>query len=417
MSRIDEDISSGVSRRTFLKGVGGVLAATPLMNVLAGEALAVSPEAVKHHAVQGSGTHLVLLGTTGGVSWWPKTTRASSSSAIVVGETIYLVDLGQGSTSRLSEAFNTEPIVKGNRYCGTGSSTFLRNVKAIFFTHIHNDHIADYPNLLLIGPGAGLGALSPLKVIGPCDRGQLDINNTGFYESKLVYTDSANSALITPTPGTRQMTDLIWQAFAQTINDMTLDNAYPDFRSLVEVTEIGTKLPTKDSPTCPVTPPFLIYPEDDIGVEVWATLVDHHQVYPAFAFRFNTPDGSVVFSGDTGANTNSNLQALAWGADILVHEVIDTEWVDFKFGTNPQVGTPAYALRQHMLNSHTPVEKVGVVAESCGVKTLVLNHIVPGVMPMLHLQRAHNGFSGKLIVGRDLMQIPAEGRRGMLRNP
>jgi ribonuclease BN (tRNA processing enzyme) len=125
----------------------------------------------------------------------------------------------------------------------------------------------------------------------------------------------------------------------------------------------------------------------------------------------------VVFSGDTGANTNSNLQALAWGADILVHEVIDTEWVDFKFGTNPQVGTPAYALRQHMLNSHTPVEKVGVVAESCGVKTLVLNHIVPGVMPMLHLQRAHNGFSGKLIVGRDLMQIPAEGRRGMLRNP
>ncbi len=126
----------------------------------------------------------------------------------------------------------------------------------------------------------------------------------------------------------------------------------------------------------------------------------------------------MVFSGDTGANTNSNLQALAWWADILVHEVIDTEWVDFKFGTNPSVGTPAYALRQHMLNSHTPVEKVGAGgAESCGVKTLVLNHLMPGVMQMSHLQRARNGFSGKLIVGMDLIQIRVEGRRGMLRNP
>ena len=414
MSRIEEAIIGRVSRRTFLKGVGATLSAAPLMNFLAGEALAASPDTVNRHAVQGFGTRLVLLGTTGGVTWWPETTRASSSSALVVGETIYLVDLGQGSSSRLSEVFNTEPIVNGDSYCGTGSSTFLRNVKVLFFTHLHNDHVADYPNLLLIGPGAGLGALNPLQVIGPCNRGQLDINKTGFDENKLVYTDSADPALITPTPGTRQMTDIIWQAFAQTINDMTLDNAYPDFRSLVEVTEIGTKLPTRDSPTCPVTPPFLVYPEDEIGVRVWATLVDHHQVYPAFAFRFDTPDGSVVFSGDTGANTNGNLQALAWGADILVHEVIDTEWVNFKFGANPPEGTPAYALRQHMLNSHTPIEAVGAVAESCGVKTLVLNHLVPGVMPVSHLQQARSGFSGKLIVGRDLMQVHVGRRLCML---
>jgi len=339
------------------------------------------------------------------VSWYPETVRASSSSALLVGDSIYLVDLGQGSTSRLTEAFNAEPMVRGDSYCGTGSSTFLRNVKALFLTHLHNDHVADYPNLLLIGPGAGLGALQPLKVIGPCDRGQLDINKSGFDESRLVYTDSANLPLITPTPGIRQTTDLIWQAFAQTINDMMLDNAYPDFRSLVEVQEIGTRLPTQDSPTCPVSAPFLIYPGDEIGVEAWATLVDHHQVYPSFAFRFNTPGGSVVFSGDTGANTNGNLQALAWGADVLVHEVIDTEWVNFKFGTNPPVGSRAYALRQHMLNSHTPLEAVGTVAETCGVKTLVLNHLVPGVMPVSHLQQARNGFSGRLIVGRDLMQV------------
>lgn len=217
---------------------------------------------------------LVLLGTTGGVTWYPQTGRASSSSALEVGDSIYLVDL-------------------------------------------------------------------------PAQReGALDINKSGFDESRLVYTDSADPALVTPTPGIRQTTDLIWQALAQTINDMMLDNAYPDFRSLVEVQEIGMKLPTQDSPTCPVTAPFLVYPRDEIGVEVWATLVGHHQVCPSFAFRFDTPGGSVVFSGDTGANTSGNLQALASGADLLV----------------------------------------------------------PAVMPVSRLQKARNGFSGRLIVGSDLIQ-------------
>ena len=398
-----EAMTSGLSRRTFLKSVGG-LAAASLMHTLAGQAVA-APQGAVNCANPGAGTHLVLLGTTGGVSWWPDAGRASSSSALVVNGSIYLVDLGQGSASRLTQMFNTDPIVNGDSYVGTGSSTFLSQLKALFFTHLHNDHIADYPSLLLIGPGAGLGAHTPLQIIGPCNRGQLDINRSGFDETKLVYTDSADPGLITPTPGTGQMTDLIWQAFAQTINDMTLDNAYPDFRSLVEVTEIGTALPTQNSPTCPVTPPFLIYPEDENGVEVWATLVDHHQVYPAFAFRFNTPGGSVVFSGDTGADTNGNLQLLAWGADILVHEVIDTAWVDYRFGTDPIEGTLQDILRQHMLNAHTPIEDVGAVAESCGVKRLVLNHLVPGVIPVANLRKARLGFSGKVIVGRDLLRI------------
>jgi ribonuclease BN (tRNA processing enzyme) len=58
-----------------------------------------------------------------------------------------------------------------------------------------------------------------------------------------------------------------------------------------------------------------------------------------------------------------------------------------------------------MLNSHTPIDQVGAVAESCHVKTLLLNHIVPGVTPLSHLMRAQNGFSGKLIISEDLMQI------------
>ncbi len=406
------------SRRTFLEGIGASLAAAPIMGSLSGCSSAESAPVVPNTGNYNS--RLVILGSMGGVSYYPGSTRASSSTALVVGNSIYLIDLGQGSTYRLNEAFNAQSMVNPDgTYQGTGSSSFLKNVKALFFTHLHQDHVADYAILLLIGPGAGLGAVKPLQVIGPCNRGQLDYNKSNFDESRIIYTDSAHPYLITPTPGTSQMTDLVWQTFSQAINDITLDDAYPDYRGLVAVREIGAPLPTQASPTCPTTPKFLIYPQDENGVSVWATLVDHHQVYPAFAYRFDTPDGSVVFSGDTGPNTtsdrslpndspllaNGNLQQLADGADILVHEVIDQNWVNYRFGSNPDPGTRNYALRQHMLSAHTPIDCVGRVASYCNVKTLVLNHIVPAMTPVSHLLQAQQNFAGNLIISEDLMEI------------
>jgi ribonuclease BN (tRNA processing enzyme) len=246
----------------------------------------------------------------------------------------------------------------------------------------------------------------PLKVYGPCNRGQVEIDKTNFVGrgGQVIYTDSADPAKITATPGTRQMTETIWQAYAQCINDMALDNGYPDFRTLVEIEEIGEPLPAQTDDrnvTCPAMAPFEVYSDDLVRVS--ATLVSHHQVYPSFAFRFDTSDGSVVFSGDTGKNTNGNLARLADGADILVHEVIDPAWIDRKFGANPQ--PPMDALKTHMLESHTTIDEVGEVAEACRVKTLVLNHIVPANTPIEHLRRAKTGYSGKLIVGDDLMEI------------
>jgi ribonuclease BN (tRNA processing enzyme) len=357
----------------------------------------------------------VLLGTTGGVSWWPGTNRTSSSSALVVGDRIYIVDLGQGAATRLSEAFNSGNFInsRGGKI-ENGSSTFLENATALFFTHLHQDHTADYPSLLLIGPGAGLGSKAPIKVIGPSNRGQLDTDKTNFTNKggQVIYTDSADLDSITATPGIRQMTNITWQAFAQTINDMTLDNGYPDFKSLVEVKEIGgaepgdipmpVSVPDPNNGTCPAMEPFEVY-HDDL-VRVTAILVDHHQVFPSFAYRFDTADGSVVFSGDTGPNTNGNLQRLANGADILVHEVIDRAWIDQKFGT-PEPGSQMDALKTHMLQSHTAIDAVGSVATDCRVGALVLNHIVSGNTPTEHLVQAKQNFSGKLIIGEDLMQI------------
>jgi ribonuclease BN (tRNA processing enzyme) len=58
-----------------------------------------------------------------------------------------------------------------------------------------------------------------------------------------------------------------------------------------------------------------------------------------------------------------------------------------------------------LLNAHTQVEEVGAIAEAAGVKKLVLSHIVPGNATREQLLPAGKGFSGELVIGRDLMQI------------
>ena len=58
----------------------------------------------------------------------------------------------------------------------------------------------------------------------------------------------------------------------------------------------------------------------DANVKVTAALVDHGTVKPAFAYRFDCPDRTIVISGDT--RPSENLVRLAKGADVLVHEVM-----------------------------------------------------------------------------------------------
>ena len=72
--------------------------------------------------------------------------------------------------------------------------------------------------------------------------------------------------------------------------------------------------------------------EDD-RVRVTTILVDHGNMAPALAYRFDCDSGAVVFSGDTAPS--SNLVRLATGADILVHEVIDPEFGRREFGEPP----------------------------------------------------------------------------------
>ncbi len=405
-------------RRSFLKGAG-VLGLAPFAAGLGGGVAFAASKNPDHSRLSSRyNTRLVLLGTTGGMTWWPGSNRASNSQVLLVGEAMYVIDLGFGACARLAEGFNYGRFATvDGQQVQLELSTFLSNVQAVFFTHLHMDHLGDYPTFLEIGAMAGFGEKQPLTIIGPGDRGRLDENNSG-YKGSIIRAERCNPPLTTPTPGTTMMTNHILQAFAQTFNDCALDVGYPDLPNIIDVKEIGDPetipwpsgfvIPDPNKPwtsdtACPEMEPFEIYTDD--RVRVTAILVDHYQLYPAFAFRFDTDDGSLVISGDTGPDTRGNLQKLTKGADVLVHEVQDELWLKTTY-KDVKKGDPTWPLYHHLVTAHTSSADVGKVAESCGVKTVYLTHLSPGNTSVSRLRRsAQKNFSGRMIVGEDLMEI------------
>jgi len=131
--------------------------------------------------------------------------------------------------------------------------------------------------------------------------------------------------------------------------------------------------------------------------------VSHPPVTPALAFRFDTGDRSIVFSGDTARS--DALVALARGADVLVHEALYLPAVDRIVASVPNAST----LKKHLIDSHTSAEDCGRVAQAAGVKTLVLSHLVPAddpqVTDQMWIDAARTHFRGQVILGKDLQEI------------
>jgi ribonuclease BN (tRNA processing enzyme) len=309
-----------------------------------------------------------------------------------VGDAFYLVDCGDGVGMRLRQTdLSPEPHLSA-----------LEPLRAIFLTHLHSDHTIDYPNIPVFGGSGYLRSVpAPIQVFGPGDRGQLPGFVGRGQEPPVISPDD-------PTPGTEAMTEYLYKAFATDLNDRLRDGGGVDPRSKVELHDIPLPSEAGDAAVTPPprVAPFPVY-EDD-RVRVTATLVDHGQVYPSFGFRFDSDDGAIVFSGDTAPS--DNLVELADGADVLVHEVIDRAWVESLFG-DPPFSPEEQAAIAHLLESHTTIEDVGGVAERAGVSKLVLNHFVPANNPPGRWRRAARGFSGRLVVGEDLMQIGVGARR------
>jgi ribonuclease BN (tRNA processing enzyme) len=185
-----------------------------------------------------------------------------------------------------------------------------------------------------------------------------------------------------PAPGTADLVGHILAAFAYHLNVMPLDARMPDAASLVR----GIDLSVPPGPE-----PVVVF--EDLAVRVSAVAVMHGRAVPALAYRFDTAAGSVVFSGDTAAS--DNLIALAQGADVLVHQVADLDYLR-RHGTDE-------AELARMAALHTDVTQVGGVAERAGVRELILSHFLPADPGAVTdwAERAGPGFSGTTIAGHD----------------
>jgi ribonuclease BN (tRNA processing enzyme) len=96
--------------------------------------------------------------------------------------------------------------------------------------------------------------------------------------------------------------------------------------------------------------------------------------YKSYAYRFQTPDRVIVFTGDTGPS--DAVTELARDADILVSEIGSTEdlkQVLIKNGTwqgmTPEQQT---AFVRHLTEEHLTPEEVGKSAARANVKMVVL---------------------------------------------
>jgi ribonuclease BN (tRNA processing enzyme) len=277
---------------------------------------------------------------------------------------LILLGTGGGPRPRKANSAAAQVIISdGKAYvidCGNGvarqlalANVPLTILRHIFITHHHSDHNADYGNLMLLAWTAGL-------------RTQVDTWGP---------------------PPLEKMTRLFFEMNAYDIETRIADEGRVHLPSLVRPHELSV--------------PGDVMRDDTL--KVTSALVHHPPVVPAFAYRFDAKDRSIVISGDTAPS--DNLVKLAEGADVLVHDAMYLPGVERLVARLPN----APALRKSILSHHTAAEDAGRIAQRAGVSTLVLSHLVPPDDPeiseQMWLEAARSQFRGTVLLGKDLLEV------------
>jgi ribonuclease BN (tRNA processing enzyme) len=244
-------------------------------------------------------TRVVLLGTGTPV---PDPDRSGPATAIVVDDSAYLVDFGPGVVRRAKAAVLDRHI----------TALEPANLKIAFVTHLHSDHTAGYSDLILTGWTAG--RRTPLEVYGPA--------------------------------GLKSMTEHLLQAYRIDIDTRT--NPEGDQRGNPE----GGKVNAHEIRS------GVIYRDARVTVTAFPT----KHAMESYGYRFDTPDRSVVISGDTSP-TDETIKACN-GCDVLIHEARAEEF----FVRLPE-GSRSFGAK-----NHTTSEQLAALAAKAKPSLLIVYH-------------------------------------------
>lgn len=287
-------------------------------------------------------TQVVLLGTG---NPQPDPDRSGPATAIVVNGSAYIVDFGPGVVRRAAAATR-----KGVPALQPTS------LKTVFVTHLHSDHTAGYPDLILT-PWV-MGRREPLEVFGP--------------------------------RGIKEMTEHVLAAYKEDIRIRTEGmEQIPKDSLKVNVHEIR---------------PGIVYKDDNVTVTAFAT--KHGDWEESYGYRFDTADRSIVIPGDT-TPIQATIDACN-GCDILIHEALTMKYLGNPMRPNPQ----GHDIKEYAAKYHTTTAQLAELAGKAKPGLLILQHnpitLKPTRRPFastpadLLKEIEQAGYKGKVVVGHDL---------------
>ncbi len=281
-------------------------------------------------------TQVTLTGT--GVPH-PRPGRAGAGVLVRHGDVAVQVDAGRSTVMRLMEA---------------GSSP--HTLSAVLVTHVHSDHVVGLP----------------------------DVAMTRWIQQQLALT---GPLVVVAAEGiTARFVRRMLEPYE---DDLALRAAHTGARE-IEVTLCAFDLPRR---------PEVVWTSDDGLVRVLAIAVHHEPVPEAVAYRIETPDATVVVSGDT--RVCSEVEQLAVGADVLVHEACRTS------ALQPLIDGTVF---ERIFSYHADTVELGAMAARSEVPHVLLTHLIPppegpGDADAFVQDLRAGGYAGLVTVGDDLTTL------------
>ena len=261
--------------------------------------------------------------------------RFGMSTLVEAGGQRLLFDAGRGVAMRLHQA-----------------KIPLRDLTAVFLTHLHSDHLTGLPDLYATAPLTPGGRRSvPLNVWGP--HGVANVAR-GI---ELMFTENSRIRLLAK--------ELVPEATAMLTHDLPAEG--------------GT-----------------VYEKD--GVKVTAFLVQHGHTTPAYGYRIDEGGQTVVLSGDT--TYAPNVIRHAQGVDLLVHCVA--------IGSRQlEAAAPAFVQRYYEFLASP--EKAGRILQETHPRLAAFSHIslysrrdIPRPSTEELMSRVRAVYDGPFVIGEDL---------------